>query len=42
MLSDINVSHDSVATAFGIFNDIFIEKFLWSVTVTEFWKSVII
>ena len=45
MLSDINISHGSVATPLrcgGICNDVFIANFLLSVTVKEFWKSVII
>jgi len=45
MLSDINVSHGSVATPLrfgGICNDDFIANILPSVTVKEFWKSVII
>jgi len=45
MLSDINISHGSVATPLrcgGIRNDIFIANFLLSVTVKEFLKSVII
>ena len=45
MLSDINISHSSVAmplTCGGIYNDIFIANFLLSVTVKEIWKSVII
>jgi len=45
MLSDINISHGSVATLLrcgGICNDIFIANFLLSVTVKEFGKSVII
>jgi len=39
MLSDINISHDSVAMPLrsgGICNDIFIANFLLSVTVKEF------
>jgi len=45
MSSDINISHGSVATLLrrgGICNDVFIANFLLSVTVKEFWKSVII
>jgi len=45
MLSDINISHGSVATPLrcvGICNEGFIANFLLSVTVKEFWKSVII
>ena len=45
MLSDINISHGSVATVLrcgGICNNIFIANFLLSVTVKEIWKSVII
>ena len=45
MLSDINISHGSVVTLLrcgGICNDIFIANFLLSVTVKEFWKSVIV
>jgi len=45
MLSDINISHGSVATLLRcgrICNDIFIANFLLSVTVKEFLKSVII
>ena len=39
MLSDINISHGSVATLLrygGICNDVVIKKFLLSVTVKEF------
>jgi len=39
MLSDINISHGSVATPLrcgGICNDVFIANFLLSVTVKEF------
>jgi len=45
MLSDINISHGTVATLLrcgGICNDGFIANFLLSVTVKEFCKSVII
>jgi len=45
MLSDINISHGSVATPIrcgGICNDGFIVNFLLSAAVEEFWKSVII